>query len=238
MINCIIIEDQGLAQEILQHYIEQTEMLQLIGTFIDLPAAIDFMEDEPVDLLFLDISLPKMSGMDFLRKGGKTPITILTTAYSEFALECYEYNVIDYLLKPFSYERFSKAINKLVNETDRQSPAFNSSEYFDNSVLYVKAGTGLIRLYKKKILFIKACGDYTEVFTSEGKHLTSHSLKEWIEKLDGDFVQVHRSYIIHLKYLQKVVHNKIYLGKEMIPIGRVYRSTFLRQLKGLHSQRG
>lgn len=231
MINCIIVEDQGPAQEVLQQYIEQTELLQLIGTFFDVPAAMDFMGGHPVDLLFLDINLPKMSGIDFLRKGKKIPKTILTTAYSDFALECYEYNVIDYLLKPFSYERFSKAIDKLTNEGEGHIPVYTTSASSDNPTLYVKAGTDLIRVDKKEILFIKASDDYTEVITPNGRHLASHSLKEWTEKLDGDFVQVHRSYIVHLNNIQKVTNNKIYLGKEMIPIGRVYKSTFLKQLK-------
>lgn len=231
MIKCIIVEDQEPAQEILQQYIEQTELLQLAKTFTDVPAAVDFMDEHPVDLLFLDINLPKMSGMDFLREGGPIPQTILTTAYSEFALECYGYNVIDYLLKPFSYERFRKAINKVINVTDDQiaeESTFHSSEH---SVLFVKAGTDLIKLYRDKIFFIKANGDYTEVITPDNKYLTSLSLKEWTEKLDSDFEQVHRSYIVHLKYIQKVSNNKIYLGNDTIPIGRVFKNAFLKKLK-------
>lgn len=231
MINCIIIEDQGPAQEILQQYIAQTDSLELIGTFVDVPAATIFLRDHAVDLVFLDINLPKMSGMDLLRKGGKIPRTILTTAYSEFALECYEYNVIDYLLKPFSYERFCKSIHKLIEERKHPVSATAPAEVLDSPSLYVKAGTDLIRLYTNQILFIRASVDYTEVFTSTGKHLTSHSLKEWIEKLDEDFVQVHRSYIVHLRYIQKVANNKIYLEEEVVPIGRVYKSAFLQQFK-------
>lgn len=231
MIPCIIVEDQSPAQEILQQYIGQTKQLQLVGTFTDVLAAIEFMDENPVDLLFLDINLPKMSGMDFLRKGYKVPKTILTTAYSAFALEGYEYNVIDYLLKPFSFKRFSKAIAKYINETDSQIPVEPAVDSTQKSTLYVKSGTGLIKLDLKTIYFIKADGDYTEVITPDDKHLTSLSLKQWAEKLDEGFVQVHRSYIVHLRYVQKVTTNKICLGKELVPIGRVYKSTFLKHLK-------
>src|SRR5690606_36966303 len=112
MMNCIIVEDQQPAQEILQEYIRQTDVLQLTATFADIHEARRFIVDNPVDLLFLDINLPKMSGMEFLRHEKKVPKTILTTAHSEFALECYEYNVVDYLLKPFSLDRFQKAVQK------------------------------------------------------------------------------------------------------------------------------
>src|SRR5690606_40956981 len=111
---CLIVEDQTPAQEILEQYVGQTEGLQLVGIFADILDAGDFMKFNQVDLLFLDINLPKMSGMDFLRNHSNIPKTILTTAYSEFALECYEYNVVDYLLKPYGHPRFLKAVRKAM----------------------------------------------------------------------------------------------------------------------------
>ncbi len=228
---CIIVEDQGPAQEILEQYVGQTEVLQHLGTFTEILEAGDFMKANPVDLLFLDINLPKMSGMDFLRNEHNVPKTILTTAYSEFALECFEYNVIDYLLKPFAYQRFLKAVRKAMGTDTMNSSASDSSS--KNSILYVKAGNGLIKLDTAEVLFIKSDGDYTEIITRDEKYLTSHSLKEWPEKLNDDFIQVHRSYIVHMKFVQKVAHNKIHLNKESIPIGRVYKSTFLERLKRL-----
>lgn len=226
MIHCIIVEDQGPAQEILQDYIGQTPPLHLAGTFADVLEARDYMAKHRVDLLFLDINLPKMSGMDFLRNQPNIPTTILTTAYSEFALEGYEYNVVDYLLKPFAYERFLKAIRKVTNEHSSQS-----EEVEKGPVLYVKAGNGLVKVDVREIQFIKSDGDYTEVVTTSEKYLVSHSLKEWTEKLTDDFVQVHRSYIVHIDFIQKVANNKIHLGKEMIPIGRAYKNSFMELLK-------
>ena len=222
---CIIVEDQGPAQEILEEYIKQVKTLQLVATFTDVLEARDFLKSNPIDLLFLDINLPIISGMDFLRKEEQTPKTILTTAYSEFALECFEYNVIDYLLKPFSFDRFVKAVKKAsVTETKHNPSGKNAID--KHSIMYVKSGTELLKLDANDILFIKSDGDYTKVITHTEKHLASHSLKEWTEKLDENFIQVHRSYIVHMRYIIKVANNKICIGKELIPIGRVYKNTF------------
>ena len=225
MTNCIIIEDQGPAQEIVEQYIGQSKSLDLIGKFADVLEARDFMMNHPVDLIFLDINLPKMSGMDFLRNEINIPKTILTTAYSEFALECYEYNVVDYLLKPYSFERFSKAISKALHIENTESIESNQN------IMYAKAGSELLRIDTEDILFIKSEGDYTEVVTSTRKSLISHSLKEWTEKLNQEFVQVHRSYIVNLNFVERVANNKISLGNDVVPIGRSYKHHFIERLK-------
>ncbi len=231
MIHCLIIEDQGPAQEILEQYIQQTEGLHLVGIFTDVLEGETYLRDHQVDLLFLDINLPKMSGMEFLKRQVKSPITVLTTAYSEFALEAFEYNVIDYLLKPFAYERFLKAIQKFRGQ-EQNSPSHNESPgVTKGTVLYVKEGTGLLKVHTHEILFIKSDGDYTEVITTDAKRLTSHSLREWLGKLGTGFVQVHRSYIVHVHYIERIAHNKVHLGGEVIPVGRAYKHDFMQRLK-------
>ena len=179
MLACIIIEDQPPAQRILKKYISNADNLILKGTFSNPLEAKNYLLKEKIDLIFLDIHLPKMSGLEFLKSVENHPKVILTTAYGEYALESYEYNVIDYLLKPFSYDRFLKSIQK-VSDLD------HTTEFLKNStpnILYIKTGYEVLKIDSNEIYYIKSDGDYTEIFMETKKILTSDSLKNWLEKL-------------------------------------------------------
>lgn len=226
MLKCIIIEDQPPAQKILQSYIGKTDSLLLQATFSDVMEAKDFLKSHIVDLIFTDISLPQVSGIDFLKSVKNLPPTILTTAYSDYALESYQYNVIDYLLKPFSFERFTQAIDKVLQLTSYQE----SSSKDANSVFFIKSGYDQLKVESKNILYIKSDADYTEIFTRNKKHISSYSLKDWLLKLDDHFCQVHKSYIINLDHLKKVSQNKAYLDDAcIIPVGRTYKKGFMEK---------
>lgn len=228
---CIIIEDQAPAQRILQKYISDTESLKLEMTFCDALEAKTFLRDHPVDLIFLDINLPRFSGMDFLRSEQSHPLTILTTAYSEFALESYQFNVIDYLLKPFSFERFSQAIDKVTAMTWSIKQMGHVHELPTDQYVYIKSSHDLVKVNRDDIVFIKSDSDYTEVVTVSNKYLTSAPLKDWMAKLDEDFNQVHKSYIINTGYLKKISHNKIYLtSDQVIPMGRAFKKHFMEKV--------
>lgn len=232
MIKCIIIEDQAPAQFILEKYVAtNTNMLQLDQVFSDALQAREYLSDNHVDLIFLDINLPMLSGMDFLKTSENLPLTILTTAYSEFALECYQYNVVDYLVKPFSYERFSQAIEK-VNVLSRSMLQLGEQDkMLTGKSIFFRSSHDLVKLKSEEIIFITSDSDYTEVITTGQKYLTLDSLRNWISKLDGDFIQVHRSFIINIKHLQKVSHNKIHLSKaHVVPIGRVFKKGFMEKV--------
>lgn len=225
MLTCIIIEDQTPAQRILQKYIGGVEGLTLKETFSDALAARSFLEQYAVDLVFLDINLPRQSGMEFLRTSIKHPLTILTTAYSEFALESYRYHVVDYLLKPFSFERFSQAIEKVLTLT---RSIHQVAETHDNRHLLIKTSCDLVRVDQGDIIFIRSDSDYTEVVTATEKYLTSDALKVWKAKLSDDFRQVHKSYIVNIAHLRKIAHNRVHLSKELVvPIGRAYKKEFM-----------
>ncbi len=225
----IIIEDHAPARHILQKYINDTEGLKLEMTFCDALEARAYLRDHPVDLIFLDINLPRFSGMDFLRSEQSPPLTILTTAYSEFALESYKFNVVDYLLKPFSFERFSQAIDKVNTLTSSIKQIAHESA--TGRYVYIKSGYDLIKIDRDDIIFIKSDGDYTEVITLSNKYLTTLALKDWIAKLADDFRQVHKSYIINTAQLKKISHSKIYLsGDQVIPIGRAFKSRLMESL--------
>lgn len=229
--NCIVIEDQAPARQILQKYINDTRSLRLEMTFCDALEAKAYLRDHPVDLIFLDINLPRLSGMDFLRSEQRHPFTILTTAYSEFALESYQYNVVDYLLKPFSFERFSQAMHKVAMMERTIKQMGQSAGKSANKEVYIKSSHELLKINRDDIIYIKSDSDYTEVVTASNKYLTSEALRQWLLKLDNDFEQVHKSYIINTSHLNKISNNKIYLTPGcVIPLGRAFKKMFIEKI--------
>lgn len=222
MLNCIIIEDQPPAQRILQTYIADTLTLELKGVFSEVTSAKSLIEKEAIDIIFLDIHLPKISGIDFLKSSQNHPWVILTTAFSEYALESYEYKVADYLLKPFSFERFSKATQKVNDIIDRKNIA--------TKTITVKTGHEYIKVSYQDILYIKSDYDYTEIITASKRILTSDSLKNWIEKLDHSFCQIHKSYIINTNHIVKNTANQVELTNDIkLSIGRTFKKKFVEE---------
>lgn len=233
--DCIIIEDQAPARRILEKYIRDIGTLRLKATFSDAISALEFLQNEQVDLIFLDIHLPKISGLDFLKSLSHPPHIILTTAFQDYALEGYDLDVVDYLLKPFSFQRFVKAVNKakaVHQQNDTQVPIADSSGTAD---LFVKSGYEYIKIRVRDILFIKADSDYTEIYLTEKKHLTSESLQHWENFLnENQFTRVHKSYIVNVDKIRKIVGNQIYLvDQHTIPIGRVYKEPFMAKFVNL-----
>ena len=230
MITCIIIEDQPPAQRILQKFINDVDFLALQATFSDALEALQFLKANKIDLLFLDIHLPKISGIDFIEILEEKPKIILTTAFSEYALKGYELDVVDYLLKPFSFERFLKAVTKVnqLNTDDSTSTSINDRVTKDYT--FIKSGHELIRINYKDIMYIEASSDYTEVYLLEKKILTSLSLKNWLQELPNNFTQIHKSYIINSSVIEKVVGNLVYLNNsKQLPIGRAYKERFVNE---------
>ena len=227
---CIIIEDQPPAQRILKKFIADMGSLELEGTFSDAIQALEFLQTEKVDLIFLDIHLPKISGIDFLKTLQHPPQVILTTAFADYALESYDLDVTDYLLKPFSFQRFVKAVSKAMART----PGFEAAGTSGNSgpqSLFIKSGHSHIKLEVEDILFINSDGDYTEIHIPAKKFLSSESLRHWEETLDiQQFVRVHKSYIVHIPKIEQVRGGRIFLTDgRSIPIGRAYKEDFSRR---------
>ncbi len=220
---CIIVEDQIPAQRILIKYIKDVGTLNLVGTFTDAIQAMSFLREEEVDLIFLDIHLPKLSGIDFVKTLAKPPALILTTAFSEYALEGYDLNVVDYLLKPFSFERFLQAIAK-VKDTDHSEKKQEEKLSF-----FIKAGYEYINVLADDILFIKSDMDYTEIHLAANKHISSETLSYWEQKLPSkSFTRIHKSYLVSIAKIKKLVGNQLYLiNDEVIPIGRAYKDGFV-----------
>lgn len=233
MIRCIVIEDQPPAQRVLQKYIDDIGSIDLKATFSDALQAMDFLKTQPIDLIFLDIHLPKFSGIDFLKTLSKGPAVILTTAFSEYALESYEYNVVDYLLKPFSFERFVQAVSKVPSPNQpqviRESPVEDAPS---NDVIFIKSGYEHIKIDISDIRFIQSDADYTEIHTLKNKFLSQEPLRYWEEHLDSKkFMRIHKSYILNITRIQKIVGNQVRLDeKTKIPIGRAYKEGFMKHV--------
>ncbi|MFD2564161.1 LytR/AlgR family response regulator transcription factor [Aquimarina rubra] len=225
---CIIIEDQLPAQRILKKYIEDTGSLVLIGTFTDALEAMEMMKSTKIDVIFLDIHLPKISGIDFLKTLSNPPQVILTTAFSEYALESYEFDVVDYLLKPFSFQRFIKAISKVENKQQNLIPSVETTEMNE---VYVKVGYDLVRILIDDIAYIVSDADYTELHLQNKKHVSSERLRYWEELLPSKkFMRVHKSYIINTTEIERVSGNQIYLiNQKTIPLGRAYKNNFMKK---------
>ncbi|HUH46230.1 MAG TPA: LytTR family DNA-binding domain-containing protein, partial [Arenibacter sp.] len=184
-------------------------------------------------LIFLDIHLPKISGIDFLKTLKQKPPVILTTAFSNYALESYEYDVVDYLLKPFSFERFVQAVSKVpipkAEQPEQEGQEVNASTA---DVIFIKSGYEHIRIDITDILYVRSDADYTEIYTEGKKHLSQEPLRYWEEHLNRKkFVRIHRSFIINTSKIEKIIGNRVYLiQKTTIPVGRAYKESFMQHI--------
>ena len=217
--NCLVVDDEPVARDILRTYIDDTPQLSLVAECESAIKAMEILKSNPVDLIFLDINMPKLSGINFLKTVSNPPKVILTTAYSEYALEGYELDVVDYLLKPFSFERFLKAVNKASPHSS--VPSVN--EHF----VVVKADGKSYRINETDILFVESMGDYITLNTSEYKLTFNQTMKSFAEELHSDyFLRVHKSFLVSLNKIDFVEGNMISIGAKKIPIGNSYKSVF------------
>lgn len=231
--NCIIIEDEKPAQRVLQQFIQQCPNLELQGVFKTAMEAQSLLNSNRVDLLFLDINLPLISGIALLKSLRTPPLVIITTAYSEFALESFELDVVDYLLKPFTFERFLKATNKAFKISQiHKFEAQNEKEQTTNHII-INVDKTLHKLRLEDVFYVASDKDYVSFFTAKRKYMFVGRLKDWESKLNNKgFVRVHKSYLINTGHIIKVAGNTIKLAEQDLPIGRKYRSDFLAEFTG------
>lgn len=226
---CIIVEDQPPAQRILKKYIQDVPNLELVDMFSDGLSAMEFLNRESVDIMFLDIHLPKINGLDFLKSIPDPPQVILTTAFSEYALEGYDLNVVDYLLKPFSFQRFLQAVNKANAKLDVQRSGSVDEPLTE---IYVKSSHEHIKVLVDDIYTITSDSDYTEIHLEDKKILSNEPLRHWVSVLGGDqFYQIHKSHIINTKKIDRISGNLLILTNgAKVPLGRAYKDTFLKSI--------
>lgn len=234
MIKCIIVEDETLAQEVIQSHMQQIGELELVGTYRNAPEAVEALRTREVDVMFLDIRLPGMSGLNFLRSLPDPPLVVLTTAYAEYALESYEFNVIDYLLKPISFERFSRAVHKILDGrlfTQAGKEQYRSAADQGLSVtdhIFIRSNSKFFKVNFSEILYVQAMKDYLKIHTAEYTLVTHQTMNELEKTLPGrQFMRVHKSYIVALAHIKAIYGNSVELGKITIPIGINYKETVM-----------
>lgn len=228
--NCIIIEDEIPAQSILKHFIDKVPNLNLIDTFKAAIEANSFFNSNTVDVVFLDINLPDISGLDFIKTIKDPPAIIMTTAYPDYAVSSFELDtIVDYMVKPFSFDRFLKAINKAK---DRIETPKSITEAKDEESIFLNVDKTLHKINLNAILYIESDRNYITVVTETQKLSYIDSLKNWTAKLpENQFKQVHKSFIINSKFVDKISGNTLFIKDNKIPIGRTYKQDLLKQLK-------
>ena len=227
MLKCIIVEDEVLAQDVIKSHLARINTLELAGIYRNAPEAEAALKGGEIDLMFLDIRLPGMSGLQFLRGLKDPPLVVLTTAYAEYALESYEFNVIDYLLKPISFERFSKAVNKILDGRLFTAAAKEAYLYSDDHI-FVRSNSKFFRVNFSEILYIQGMRDYLKIYTPDYALVTHQTMNELEKTLPSrHFIRVHKSYIISLKHIRSIYGNTIELGKATIPIGVNYKESVM-----------
>lgn len=231
--NCIIVEDEPLAAEVLEDYIKQVPFLHLAGICSDALYAMEKMQHTAVDLIFLDIHLPRLKGTDFLKTLKQAPPVIITSAYSDYALQGYELNVLDYLLKPIEFSRFLMAVNKLQQATDTVLPAVNPPVPVEKPHLFFSVSKKKVKVLLEDILYIESLKEYIRITTTRQKTiLTKFQLHEIEELLAGNnFLRVHRSFIVAKDKIDAFTATDIEIAGKEIPIGRSYKELVLLTLK-------
>ena len=234
----IIIDDEPKAIDVIWRYCNDSDVVEVSATFRDPVKAIEFLQNHPVDLLFLDINMPKISGLEFLNILNKKPKVIFTTAYSEYALESYNYDAVDYLLKPIDFKRFLKAVTKaktLIHSTENQG-LNDPSEIPDDKILYIKSGPQLHKVNSNDVLYLEKDGNYLTFYTNDKKILSRQNMKDIFEILDPTkFIRVHKSYVVAIKHIDIIESHQISIGEVKIPVGRIYREN-LMNLVGKNSK--
>lgn len=222
---CIVIDDDKLTRTILSKFIGQRPDLKLIGEFQDPLAAIPIIKSEGVDLIFLDMVMPKMSGLELMNHFHALPQIIIVSDYKEYAVEGFNYNVTDYLTKPITKERFSSAMDKVL-----QRSVFEQVKNESYHSIAVKQRSGYINISTDEILYVEGFGDYVNVHLQEGRKVTVLStIKAMDEQLaEFSFMRIHRSYIANLKKIDRIVENDVFVLGRAIPVSRTYRSTLMR----------
>jgi len=234
-INCIIADDEALARDVIESHLNKIERLHLVAACSNGAEVFNVIKSHPVDLLFLDIQMPHLTGIELLKTLKTPPAVIMTTAYREFALEGYELNVIDYLLKPVSLERFIKAVDKYelwINPGHAVHQPITPKEENAKVFIYVKSDKKMVKILLKDILYIEGLKDYVKIYTTDKPVITYQTLTYFEEKLSADhFARVHRSYIVSLNHISAYSATRVEIGKESIPIGNSYAREALKKLQ-------
>lgn len=227
---CIIVDDEPLAIEILESYVARVDELELVGTFRNAIAAFTFVQQNPVDLIFLDIEMPKLSGIEFLKTLKVHPKVIITTAYRDYAIQGFELEVVDYLLKPIPFERFLKSVGKVLSSRPEISPVSGITPVQENFI-YFKVDKKMVKTKIADILYIESIKDYVKVRTTEKEIITQQKISYLDESLPrAQFLRVHRSFIVNTDRIDAYTATDVEISKFKVPIGRNYKNDVMKAL--------
>jgi DNA-binding LytR/AlgR family response regulator len=227
--NCIIVDDDDASRKVITHLANQIDFLTVVTTCANPIEAMKVLQKEDVDLMFLDIEMPEMSGMDMLKTMEQRPQVILTTSHKEYALDAYDLNVVDYLVKPVELPRFIKAVNKAKEHAGSEDQVSTAYDYF-----FIKKDSVLTKVPIKDILWIEALGDYITIHTKDQRFVLHTTLKSVESKLPSDkFIRVHRSYIVQIDNVKLVEDTTIFINDVSIPVGALYKEHFMKRLNPL-----
>lgn len=229
MLNCIVVDDDEMSRKVVVHFIEKTNFLQLTKEFDNAIDATHYLDEEHVDIIFLDVQMPEMTGMEFINTLEKDIEIILITSEQKYAVEAFEKKVTDYLVKPIEYARFLQAAQKAQANVDvKRAAAVKRKEFF------VRTDAKIVRIPYHKILFVEALADYVIIQTEAKKHIVHFTMKGIASRLpDDNFIRTHRSYIVNLDRIEALEDNSILIGEKYIPIGASYKEAFLDLLNFL-----
>lgn len=231
-IKCAIIDDEPLARKVIRQYLERVSWLQLIFEEGNPLEAINRLRNEPVDLIFLDVKMPGITGLEFLNILQNRPGIILTTAYRDYALEGFEYEVVDYLLKPISLERFLRAVHK-IPEANLPEPAYSEKQSPARNSIIIKQDKKLFKVFLDEISYVEGLKDYVKVHTKDATYITYYTMQAMLEDLGStNFMRVHKSFIINLQQFRSLEGSMISLTDKTIPLGRTYRESFIQRITG------
>ena len=229
--NCVIVEDEPLARNLMTEYVRKVPALNLVEACSSPLAALEVLRNNNVDILFLDVQMPEITGISLLKVLQKKPLVVLTTAYSEYALEGYELDVADYLLKPITFERFLRTVDKLVQRLESKTAPAPAPERAPSepgpAFVFVKDGTKLVKVRLDDILYVEGLKDYVTIHTRTQKVISLQRLKALEEQLPADkFIRIHNSYIVALDAIEVIHKGDVQIGQAVLPIGETYKKAF------------
>jgi len=241
-LNCVIIEDEPLARNLLTDYVSKVPALNLLQAFSNPLEALQALRVLSVDILFLDVQMPEITGITLLKVLKNRPLVVLTTAYSEYALEGYELDVADYLLKPITFERFLKCVDKIMQRLESETPVVTHApappqKEPTTPFVFVKDGTKLVKVWLNEIRYVEGLKDYVTIHTQDQKITTLQRMKALEEQLPADqFIRIHNSFIVALAAIDVIQKNEVMIGSVSIPIGDTYRKAFKELIDKKHIQ--
>lgn len=229
---CIIVDDEPLALDVLESYIKKTPDLELATRCNNALEASEFLKSNKVDIMFIDIQMPEITGLEFVRGLAEPPLIVFCTAHPDFAVEGFELNAIDYLLKPVAYDRFCKTIERVKEYLSLKSSKAVEQSDIENDYIFIKSNQKQIKLSLDQILYIEAFADYIKLYTAEKRYITLQTMKNMEQKMSKDkFIRVHRSFIAGIKNITSFNSTELEINGTKIPVGKSYKDDFLAMMK-------